>query len=349
MQPMTMMYYPWVHPPRAVLWQALLYWDELTSISPEAGYQFSHDLLVLRDRGLYRPSHPDDLPPRARTDLMSDLRQVVEELPGEDLVSVPGPLGPDNRLYWGKLPYEVEDALVEIGALVPQEGMLRASPVLLSRLMVVLAKHLAAAARGVIPFTNLPSANQVAFAPLGPDLRHRRCWQLQIGHLLPVPAHDVPLTKMLEFRDAYDDERQELARAVRKLLLYMSGPGDEADPAAVQQQIEKAVQRLKRAGHGRGILWTERSLWAFAGLGAAAAGAICAANLRLAVHRLERAWHQCRHRHHQGRGGHGLCLPPAPTVDLPHRLVADRRSHVGRARPSRSRGLRPLPAWSPGR
>jgi hypothetical protein len=33
-QTMTMMYCPFVHPPRAVLWQALLYWDELTSISP---------------------------------------------------------------------------------------------------------------------------------------------------------------------------------------------------------------------------------------------------------------------------------------------------------------------------
>jgi hypothetical protein len=52
----------------------------------------------------------------------------------------------------------------------------------------------------------------------------------------------------------------------------MSEPGDEADPVAVQQQIEKAVQRLERAGHGRGILWIERSLWAFAGMGAAAAG-----------------------------------------------------------------------------
>jgi hypothetical protein len=186
---------------------------------------------------------------------------------------VPGPLRPDNRVYWGKLPYEVESDLVDIGALVPQEGMLRGSPVLLSRLMVVLAKHLAAAARGVIPFTDSPSANQVAFAPLGPDLRHRRCWQLQIGHLLPVPAPEVPLAKVLEFRDAYDDERQELARAVRKLLLSMSEPGDEADPAAVQQQIEKAVQRLERAGHSRGILWMERSLWAFGGMGAAAAGA----------------------------------------------------------------------------
>lgn len=272
MQTMTMMYYPFVHPPRTVLWQALLYWDELTSIAPEGGYQFGRDLVVLGDRGLYRPTHADDLPSRARADLVSDLRQVVEELPGEDLVPVPGPLGPDNRVYWGKLPYEVENDLVEIGALVPQEDMLRASPLLLSRLMVVLAKHLAAAARGVIPFTDSPSANQVAFAPLGPDLQHRRCWQLQIGHLLPVPAHDVPLAKVLEFRDAYDDERQELARAVGKLLLSMSEPGDEADPVVVQRQIEKSVRRLERAGQGRGILWMERSLWVFAGLGAAAAG-----------------------------------------------------------------------------
>lgn len=185
---------------------------------------------------------------------------------------MPGPLGPDNRVYWRKLPYEVENKLVEIGALVPQEGMLHASPGLLSRLMVVLAKHLAAAAQGVIPFTNSPSANKIAFAPLGPDLRHRRCWQLQIGHLLPVPASNVPLSKVLEFRDAHADERQELARAVRKLLLSVSEPGDEADPVVVQQQIEGAVQRLERAGHSHGILWAERSLWAFAGMGAAAAG-----------------------------------------------------------------------------
>jgi hypothetical protein len=50
-QKMKMMYYPFVNPPRAVLWQALLYWDELTRISPEVGYQFRRDLLVLRDLG----------------------------------------------------------------------------------------------------------------------------------------------------------------------------------------------------------------------------------------------------------------------------------------------------------
>lgn len=81
MQPMKMMYYPFVHPPRPVLWQALLYWDELTSISPEGGYQFRHDLVVLKDLGLYQPTHADDLPTRAYAELVRDLRQVVEELP----------------------------------------------------------------------------------------------------------------------------------------------------------------------------------------------------------------------------------------------------------------------------
>lgn len=57
---------------------------------------------------------------------------------------------------------------------------------------------------------------------------------------------------------------------MRRLLLSTSGPGDEADPVAVQQHIEKAVQRLERAGHSHGILWMERSLWAFTGMGAAA-------------------------------------------------------------------------------
>ena len=46
MQAMKMMYYPFVHPPRPVLWQALLYWDELTSISPEDGYRFKRDLVL---------------------------------------------------------------------------------------------------------------------------------------------------------------------------------------------------------------------------------------------------------------------------------------------------------------
>lgn len=281
-QAMKMMYYPFVHPPRPVLWQALLYWDALTSISPESGYRFGRDLETLRDLELYQPTHADDLPLHAHAALVSDLRQVVEELPGDDIVPVPGPLDPYNRLYWGKLPYEVQDDLLSIGALVPQEEMLLASPVLLSRLMVVLAKHLAAATRGMIPFTDSAPAHQVAFTPLGPDLPTWNCWQLQIGDFLPVPADNTPLKRVIKFRQAYADEREQLTVAVRKLLLQVSvpDPASESDPAQVQREIEKAVkqikksvQQLEKAGHSAGIVWLKRSLLVLGGLGAAAAGA----------------------------------------------------------------------------
>ncbi len=61
------------------------------------------------------------------------MREVVEALPGEDIVPLPGPLSANNRVYWGKLPREIESDLVDIGALVPDADMLRASPVLLSQ------------------------------------------------------------------------------------------------------------------------------------------------------------------------------------------------------------------------
>ena len=274
----TMMYYPFVHPPRPVLWQALLYWDNLTSISPVDGYQyqFGSELTGLQDLGLYRPTHADDLPPAALAYLVSDLRRVVEELPGEDLVPVPGPLNANNRVYWGKLPLTVQDDLVEIGAFAPEErGMYRVSPVLLSRLMIVLAKHLASASGGmVIPFTDSLAAHRVAFAPLGPDLslRQAMAWQIDIGDLLPIPRPDTPLANVLRFRAAYHDEREELAQAVLKLLVAASSPTGNADPVAVQKTIKNAVGQVKTAGHREGIVWVKRSLLVLGAIGIAAAG-----------------------------------------------------------------------------
>jgi len=278
-----MMYYPFVHPPRPVLWQALLYWDELTSIAPAHGYDAWKELEALRESGLYQPTYVDDLPRSEYTALVSDLRHVVEELPGEDLVPVPGSLQASNRLYWGKLPGEVERDLLDLKAAVPHEDMLLVSPVLLSRLMVVLAKHMAAVTSGTIPFTESPSAHDVAFAPMGqPDDSAWPCWQLQIGQFLPVPADDTPLKAVLAFRDRYTSEREELAKAVRALLYDLSFPGADgkADPAQVRDPIEetvrrikKAVRQLEKAGHSSNISLLKGSLIVL-GLGAAAASLV---------------------------------------------------------------------------
>jgi len=170
-----------------------------------------------------------------------------------------------------------------MGALAPHGDMLQASPALLSRLMVVLAKHLAAATQGMIPFTESASAYHVAFKPPGqPNLPTRYCWQMQIGELLPVPADDTPLEKVLQFREAYPTQREELARAVRRLLLQLSVPypNSGSDPEQMREAVEKAVQDIKRAvqelekaSHSGGIVWLKRGLLVLGGLGAASAAA----------------------------------------------------------------------------
>jgi hypothetical protein len=86
---------------------------------------------------------------------------------------------------------------------------------------------------------------------------------------------------VIKFRQAYADEREQLAVAVRKLLLQMSvpDPASESDPAQAQREIEKAVHQIKKSvqqlakgGHSEGIVWLKRSLLVLGGLGAAAAG-----------------------------------------------------------------------------
>lgn len=159
-------------------------------------------------------------------------------------------------------------------------GMFRASPVLLSQLMIVLAKHLAAATQGMIPFTDSAPAHRVAFTPLGPDLSYRYSWQMQIGGFLPIPALDTPLKTVLKFRDAYPEEREKLAREVSKLLVLVPDPADETDPGQARAEIaktvrtiEKAVKQLNKASRSSDITWVERSLWALGGLGLAGAAA----------------------------------------------------------------------------
>jgi hypothetical protein len=85
---------------------------------------------------------------RARADLARDLCQVVAELPGEDLVPLPGPLGPGNEVYWGSCHPLSKTISSRSARLSRRLAGCAHRPVLLSRLMVVLAKHLAAAGRG---------------------------------------------------------------------------------------------------------------------------------------------------------------------------------------------------------
>src|SRR6266508_27464 len=117
-----LLYYPLVNPPPPIVWQGLLYWDGIASITPHEGDYFQPLLRELCDTPLYDPLDTDSfkLWDRHRYDAMlRELESVVGEIPGEDLEPEPGPLHGDNRLYYGKLPASLQEDLIAIGAAQP--------------------------------------------------------------------------------------------------------------------------------------------------------------------------------------------------------------------------------------
>src|SRR6266511_1874026 len=83
-----LLYYPLVNPPPPIVWQGLLYWDGIASITPHEGDYFQPLLRELCDTPLYDPLDTDSfkLWDRHRYDAMlRELESVVGEIPGEDL------------------------------------------------------------------------------------------------------------------------------------------------------------------------------------------------------------------------------------------------------------------------
>jgi hypothetical protein len=274
-----LLYYPLVNPPTPIVWQGLLYWDGIASIVPWDGDYFQPLLRELRDTPLYVALEADDLKlwDRARYDAMlRELQALIGQLPGADLEPELGPLGAGNRLYYGKLPTSLQGDLIAIGAAQPAGPAMRVNPRLLLAILAVTAEHLAQAyaedATTYLPHTDRPIAHRMAVGPLAGAGGRRRCWQVEVGQVLPVPASDTPLEKVLRFRDDYQDERTRLRMALHRLCKELEGVGgpDEV-AAAVRLEIADALRDMEAALRGRKLAWVKRGLWMLVGVAAAAA------------------------------------------------------------------------------
>ncbi len=274
-----LLYYPLVNPPTPIVWQGLLYWDGIASIVPWEGDYLQPLLRELHETPLYEALEADDLKLSARPRydaMLSDLEAIVGEIPGEDLEPEPAPLRASNRLYYGKLPLSFQEDLIAIGAAQPAGTAMRVNPRLLLAILAVTAKHLAQAhaddATTYLPHTDRPKTHRIAFGPLARADDSRRCWQVEVGAVLPVPASDTPLEKVLKFRDDYEDERIQLRMALHRLFKELEGIGTPHDlQAAIRQEIADAVRDMEAAFAGRKLAWVKRGLFALVGFGAAAA------------------------------------------------------------------------------
>jgi len=207
--------------------------------------------------------------------MLSELEAIVGEIPGEELEPEPGPLRAGNRLYYGKLPLSFQEDLIAIGAAQPAGSAMRVNPWLLLVILAVTAKHLAQAyaddATTYLPHTDRPKPHRIAFGPLARAGDSRRCWQAEVGAVLPVPASNTPLEKVLKFRDDYKDERTRLRVALHRLFKELEGIGDPHDlQATIRQEIAEAVRDMEAALTSQKLVWIKRGLYALVAFGAAA-------------------------------------------------------------------------------
>jgi hypothetical protein len=93
--------------------------------------------------------------------------------------------------------------------------------------------------------------------------------QVEVGPVLPVPASDTPLERVLRFRDDYQDERTRLRMALHRLFEELEGVGgpDEV-PAAGRLEIADALRDMEAAcvagswsGSGGGCGWNDSFIW----------------------------------------------------------------------------------------
>jgi hypothetical protein len=271
-----MLYYPFISPPRPVILQALLYWDGLSSIVPMSDI----DRPELRQLGaFYTPFRIDDeLGNTEIPALVNELHAVLDQLPRDRLKPDDGPLTGYNRLYYGKLPSQIEDELREMGAVEDVDGMMKGASEFLLPMLAVTAKHIADACNrrsmgSSLTVTNTAAAFSYhdAYAPIR-SAGTETCWLLDVGRLLPIPRDDVPIEEVIAFRNDSDEARGNLTRAVRSILARLRSEVDEPSiPIEFRASMKAALDDYTKARAARRWSWVRTAATAVIGLGASAA------------------------------------------------------------------------------
>lgn len=286
----TLLYYPLVRPPREVLHQALLYWDDIASVVPEDPAVFedavSDELKELKNRGLYHPINVDP-------DLMRPLsyryqyENLVEEF--QDLAA--GPTRPqlsviDSLIYRSKIGSLLENVIVDLGLGRRIESSthpgLRGRSLAVSRevqllLIGALVEEVScrATTRAYTPYTDQQSAYEASLRTTRTG-KSVSAWRVELGRLLPTPATNTPTSEVLAFRERYTDERERLIAATQTMLSDLRR--DWEHPADVlrrmQLELTQAREDYQSAARSSRMAWATRSISVTVGIATAAVGAL---------------------------------------------------------------------------
>lgn len=274
----ALLYYPTINMPVEVLYQGLLYWDRVGSVTPpDYGRLLSRELRCAEDAGLYEAQQlsGDDLTAVAgRFD--PEVREIMATRPVDEW-SAPSPDNPLAAYLYG--PKVSESVLRElqrrgVASAESADGRVAMAPrvfmALLSAAAFTLAERMSPGVDDSslepvwMPHTSSRDTRNIAamrggLRSVGGD---HAAWQVQVGSLLPIPDPSTPVERVLEFRDKHADERLLLASTVDRLLLELralhSHPRDIHQAAA--RAIAAALRNLEQAAKAKRITLVRRGL-----------------------------------------------------------------------------------------
>ena len=269
-----MLYYPFAVAPSPVISQAVLYWDDLsTVVAPGWQGRMSPAMRELLDNGLYRPIapyDPDEPVPLAEIDVELDF--ALAQIPLDDLI--PPRVAPHDHartLFTEKLYPSVVEKLLSGGFAYrhpDSPNRLVASPALLHLVVSIVAHQIATdhnarfggqGPRGLHPYTDSLSAHRVGIDPI-PGQDSVAAWKIDIGALLPVPQGEISVRDLIAFREKYAAERVELMFAVQALLHSLRDLHPEDAARRASHDIEKALQDLQKAAQARRLALVTKSV-----------------------------------------------------------------------------------------
>jgi Family of unknown function (DUF6236) len=287
-----MLYYPGSTPPEEALFQAVLYWDSLSTISPYDWRRYAERtergriLLELADRGLYEPISLLSAPAALNSVFAAERDRLLTQVSAEGLkppVEDSAPNAVSNWYSVSRFPQEWTTWLVEnkLATWREQDKEVWVDTKLRHLLFAVAADYLVGLNRDADvdqPKRFTFTADEGFFwAVNSPGAGSRRSWEAKVGALFPMPAPGTDIGDLIAFRERYKDERSRLVNHVGLLYKGLSEVHDENAHEVLQamrRDLADAIRELRGAARASKMNWVMRGLSLFVAVGAGAAAAI---------------------------------------------------------------------------
>jgi hypothetical protein len=280
----TILYYPHIIPNDDWIRKSLFYWDEISSIVPDAWFRregLTYDLEYLYSENLFRPVNPQDI---LYSDGIDDFEKesisrirsylnTMKNYSGKriDRSSERSSIHIDKinfeLIHTGKTTTKILDFLKQNKEIINYDGEWISVEGKLSFLyMSILAKHLALMdSRHMVVGTGSHAYERLSYPTSRPNYNNMKPFLVQrLLDIIPVPSPHVTLKQIVDFKKTYNLEllhfRSKVNEFEQKLSKSDSIIEIKENTVLFKETIERETEQLARMMKGMNILYHLSSL-----------------------------------------------------------------------------------------